>query len=87
MKNINITFTYVRSVSINSQMTFFNFSASLSCLLGVRTCECELTTLPVGLDLRVSLGERQIPVTCSAVFSKFSISNEFVRDVCLLLSK
>lgn len=63
-------------------MTFLNFSASESCLLGVSNdCEMLLATDPVGLDLRVSPGDLQNPVTCSADLSKFSISKEFVRDV------
>ncbi|KYN10245.1 hypothetical protein ALC57_17619 [Trachymyrmex cornetzi] len=65
-------------------LAFKGFSASLSCRLGVRACEWELTTLPVGLDFLVSPGERQITVTCSAVFKRFSISKEFVRELCLL---
>lgn len=40
-----------------------------------------LTMLPVGLDFLVSTGDLQNPVTCSAVFSRFSISKEFVLDV------
>lgn len=60
-------------------MTFLNFSPSESCLEGV--WEVVLTMLPVGLDFLVSTGDLQNPVTCSAVFNKFSISNEFVLDV------
>jgi hypothetical protein len=42
-----------------------SFSASVSCLpVVMSTWEA---TLPVGLHLRVSTGERQKPVTCSAV--------------------
>nr|CAD7429388.1 unnamed protein product [Timema monikensis] len=52
----------------DSRTTLRSFSASVSCLLGVsRACDWLLATLPVGLDLRVSTGERQNPVTCSAV--------------------
>lgn len=39
-------------------------------------------TEPVGLDLRVSCGDRQKPVTCSADLSRFSISKLFVREDC-----
>lgn len=63
-------------------MTFLNFSASDNCLEGV--CDALLTILPVGLDFLVSTGDLQNPVTCSAVLSKFSISNEFVLDVNLI---
>lgn len=40
-------------------------------------------TDPVGLDLRVSWGDRQKPVTCSADLSRFSISKLLVREDCL----
>ena len=65
-----LTFTYVLSVSINSRMTFRSFSASVNCLLGVRPAPV-LTTLPVGLDFRVSTGDLQNPVTCSAVYKGY----------------
>lgn len=79
------TLTYARSVSASSKMTFLSFSASLSCRVDVnRVWEVLLIRLPVGLDLRVSTGDRQKPVTCSAVLSKFSISKEFVRELTFI---
>ena len=67
----DLTFTYVLSVSINSSTTFRSFSASDSWRLGVsRACEWLLATLPVGLDFRVSTGDLQNPVTCSAVCNR-----------------
>lgn len=70
----NFTFTYVLSVSTNSSITFRSFSASESWRLGVsRACEWLLATLPVGLDLRVSTGDLQNPVTCSAVWKRKSL--------------
>lgn len=67
-------------------ITFLNFSASESCRDGVNSvCEVLLTTLPVGLDFRVSIGDRQNPVTCSAVFRRFSISKELVLELTFIL--
>lgn len=65
-------------------MTFRNFSASVNWRDGVKTAleAADDVTEPVGLDLRVSCGERQYVVTCSAVFSRFSISKLLVRDDC-----
>lgn len=51
-------------MSTNSSITFLNFSASLSCRNGVSIAfDTDEATDPVGLDFRVSCGERQKPVT------------------------
>lgn len=72
-------------MSTSSKITFLSFSASESCREGVsNVCEVLLTTLPVGLDFRVSIGDRQNPVTCSAVFKRFSISKELVRELTFM---
>lgn len=72
-------------MSTNSRITFLSFSASESCREGVNNvCEVLLTTLPVGLDFLVSIGDRQNPVTCSAVFRRFSISKELVLELTFM---
>lgn len=66
-------------------MTFLSFSESESCREGVNNaCDVLLTKLPVGLDFRVSCGDRQNPVTCSALFSRFSISKELVLELTFM---
>lgn len=61
---ICLTFTYERSVSINSITTLRNFSASESWREPANmVLQTDDAADPVGLDFRVSCGDRQKPVT------------------------